>query len=131
MLEFLGDLGIDWKLLIAQVVNFGLLLWLLAKFMYKPVIRRIEKDEAELQQVQKQKVELEKEMHIFEEQKKKEISEAKERAREIVAEAEGVAKEIRKRAQEEAEQEKQAVIKQIHLRLKAIEHDQENKSSEK
>ncbi|HDH31328.1 MAG TPA: hypothetical protein ENH26_00980, partial [Candidatus Wolfebacteria bacterium] len=72
-MEFLGNLGIDIKLLIAQIINFGLLLWLLTKFLYKPIIKRIEKDETELKQAQIQKKELEQQKNTFVEQKKKEL----------------------------------------------------------
>ena len=34
--------GINWKLLLIQVVNFGLLLSLLSYFLYKPVLRIID-----------------------------------------------------------------------------------------
>ena len=37
-MEILGKLGIDWKLLLAQIVNFAILLFLLKKFLYKPLL---------------------------------------------------------------------------------------------
>jgi F-type H+-transporting ATPase subunit b len=96
-MEFLGNLGIDVKLLVAQIINFGLLLWLLTKFLYRPIIKRIEKDETELKQAQIQNKELGQQKNAFAEQKKKEIAEAKKQAREIIKEAENIAKEIKKR----------------------------------
>jgi F-type H+-transporting ATPase subunit b len=120
-MEFLGHLGIDIKLLIAQIINFGLLLWLLSKFLYKPIIKRIEKDENELKRSQEKTIALEQEKQEFSEEKTKEIAEAKDRAKEIIKEAEVIAEDIKKRALEEMEQEKQAVIKQIQTRLKEIE----------
>ncbi len=121
-MEFLGNLGIDIKLLIAQIINFGLLLWLLSKFLYKPIIKRIEKDENELKQAQIQNGKLERQRNTFAEQKKKEIAEAKKRAREIIKEAKNMAKEIKKQVQQETEQEKRAVIKQIKSRLSEIKY---------
>jgi F-type H+-transporting ATPase subunit b len=42
----MGDLfaafGLDWKLLLIQVVNFGVLLLILWKFLYTPVLRMID-----------------------------------------------------------------------------------------
>jgi len=43
-MELLGKLGVDPRLLLAQIVNFGLLLLILNKFLYKPLIKKIEKD---------------------------------------------------------------------------------------
>lgn len=38
-MEVLAKLGIDWKLLLAQVVNFLILLWVLRRFAYQPMLR--------------------------------------------------------------------------------------------
>lgn len=119
-MRFLGNLGIDIQLLIAQLINFGVLLWLLAKFVYKPTINRIEKDEHELEKARATTQHLEEEKKKFHQQNKQEVVEAKKQAREIIAEAENIAEETRKRAREEAAKEKQAVIKQIRDRLKNI-----------
>lgn len=37
-MELLQKLGIDWKLIIAQIINFLILLGVLYKFLYKPVL---------------------------------------------------------------------------------------------
>jgi len=42
-MELLTKLGIDWKLLVAQIVNFFILLVILYKFVYKPVLDMLEK----------------------------------------------------------------------------------------
>lgn len=42
MEQLLGTFGIDWKLLLAQAVNFGLLLVFLTYFLYKPVLKALE-----------------------------------------------------------------------------------------
>jgi len=111
-MKFLGDLGIDTKLLLAQIINFGVLLWLLSRFLYRPIIRRIEKDEEELKQVQTQKKKLEQERGDFSEQKKKETKGAKERATKIITEAEDIAGKLKKEMREKAEQETSEIIKQ-------------------
>ena len=105
-MEFLGKLGIDIRLLIAQIINFGLLLWLLNKFLYRPIIERIEKDEAELARAKKLQEEFERQKNVLQEQEKQETAEAKERARQIIKEAEDVAQEVRSRAQKQIEEEK-------------------------
>ncbi len=119
-MEFLGNLGIDVKLLIAQMVNFGLLLWLLAKFLYKPIVRRIEEDEKELKQAQMQRKELERQKDIFTKQKKKEITEAKKRAKSIIKEAENIAEKIKKEIRDKANKEALAIIKQSRERLESL-----------
>lgn len=39
MTELIHALGIDWHILVAQIINFAILLAVLAKFVYKPVMR--------------------------------------------------------------------------------------------
>ena len=38
-MELIQQLGIDWRLIIAQIVNFLILLAILYKFVYKPVVK--------------------------------------------------------------------------------------------
>lgn len=42
MSELFAAFGISWKLLLAQAVNFGVLLLLLWHFLYKPVLKMID-----------------------------------------------------------------------------------------
>lgn len=42
-MELIHKLGIDWKLLLAQIVNFFILLLVLWKFVYRPVLTMLEK----------------------------------------------------------------------------------------
>lgn len=42
MSELLATFGVNWKLLLIQAVNFGLLLAILSYFLYKPVLKIID-----------------------------------------------------------------------------------------
>lgn len=42
MAELIHSLGIEWPILIAQIVNFAILLVVLSKFVYKPVMRALD-----------------------------------------------------------------------------------------
>jgi len=118
-MEFLGKVGINFNLLIAQMINFGLLLIILTKLLYKPIIKKVEKDEQELKEAKIQKEKLEKEKEIFLKDKQKEIAEAKKLSREIIEKAEIIAKEIKKRAQKEAEETKNKMIQQAKIQLES------------
>ena len=41
MQEFITHFGIDWKLFLAQVVNFSVILIVLRKFAYKPILKML------------------------------------------------------------------------------------------
>ena len=42
-MEVFSKLGIDWRLLVAQLINFGILFWILRRFLYKPILDVLEK----------------------------------------------------------------------------------------
>lgn len=42
MSELLHSLGIEWPILVAQIINFAILLAILGKFVYKPVMRMLD-----------------------------------------------------------------------------------------
>lgn len=45
MNQLLTNFGVDWRLLIAQVVNFGILLFVLKRYAYKPILTVLKKRE--------------------------------------------------------------------------------------
>ena len=50
MNELLGQLGINWKLLLSQIVNFGILIVVLTVFVYKPLTRVMEERRKKIEQ---------------------------------------------------------------------------------
>lgn len=123
-MHLLGSLGIDIWLLVAQIVNFLFLLWVLNKLVYQPIIKRIESDEASLIEVKKAQVRLEVQEQKFEQKNKQLTTRVKNRTKEIISEAEEMASAIRQNAQDEADSEKKAVIAQIKQRLAEVSHDE-------
>jgi F-type H+-transporting ATPase subunit b len=111
-MQFLGSLGIDWKLLIAQIINFGLLLWILSKFLYGPIVRQIEKNEAELNEAKLLTEKLTKDKEVFVKQKRTDMADAQKKVQKMFQEAETSAEEIRKTAYEEQKKMKQQLINQ-------------------
>ncbi len=90
--ELIRQFGVDWRLLIAQAVNFGVLLFLLAKFVYRPILamlaKRREDIEKGVQFTKSAKEELAR-MDVMAEEK---ITEARASALNIVSQAEETAK---------------------------------------
>jgi F-type H+-transporting ATPase subunit b len=48
-MEILEKLGIDGRLFLAQLVNFGILLYLLHRFVYRPILTVLEKRQATIE----------------------------------------------------------------------------------
>ncbi len=132
----MGDLihkfGIEWKLLLAQIVNFLILLFLLKKFLYKPLINSMNKrrekimeglDKAKKGEEEFKKIEEIKERELAKIQKEAEalIQKAKEigdkKQQEILAEAEEKTKNIIEDAKGRIEIEKEKMLKEVHREI--------------
>ncbi|MBE9502578.1 MAG: F0F1 ATP synthase subunit B [Proteobacteria bacterium] len=122
---------IDWFTVFAQIVNFLILIWLLNKFLYGPIIaamdRREEKIALRLQEAGQKGDEAAKEMALYR-QKNEEItkrreemlSQAREDAERLRKELAGKAREevgeVRKRWHEAIKQEKDSFLKELKKR---------------
>lgn len=49
-MEVLHAFSIDWKILVIQLFNFALILWVLRRFLYRPVMRMIDERSARIAQ---------------------------------------------------------------------------------
>src|SRR4030066_2412588 len=98
MSELLTKLGIDWKLLIAQIVNFLVLLFILWKFAYGPILAMLEKRQKKIEKGLKDA-----------EAAGKKLEESEERQKEILKKARTEAKEIVEKAHTQAEKSKSEI----------------------
>ncbi len=108
MTDLINALGINWSALLAQVINFGILIFLLAKFVYKPVLRVIderravaEKTAAQAEELERFKKQLEADRNAILRKADVEAGSLMERAK---LEAEAVRTEIEKAARERSQQ---------------------------
>ncbi|MFA9262159.1 MAG: F0F1 ATP synthase subunit B [Undibacterium sp.] len=92
-MEVLAKLGIDWKLLIAQAVNFAVLLWVLRRYAYKPILRALEARTKKIEQGLKDAALSQEKLQTSLEEEKKIMAAAREEARDILVAAETSAKE--------------------------------------
>lgn len=92
-MEALESLGIDWRLIIAQVINFLVLLFLLKKFLYGPIINILESRQKKIQDGLENFDHSEQELERAKNEAKKIIAEANEKANKITQETENIAKE--------------------------------------
>lgn len=109
-MKALANLGVDWRLFLAQAVNFLILLFILKRFAYTPMLRFLEERSAKIEKGLK---DAENATTKLEEISKKEeavLKEAQTQARKIVEEALLHAKE---RDQEHLEKTKGEVKKMI------------------
>ena len=91
MEELIRNFGIDWKLLVAQVVNFAILFFLLKKFAYGPVLEILRKRRDEIKKGIEMRAEAEKTLGEVGEIKAKTAQQAEMDALALVAHAEETA----------------------------------------
>lgn len=122
------QLGINWGLLIAQIVNVVLLVWLLTRFLYTPILnmlnertRRIQESLREADQVKEQLANAKRDYDAEIAKARQEaagiLAQAQERARvqasEIVAQARQEADRTRAEAREQAMQEREQILREV------------------
>jgi len=90
-MELLQKLGIDWRLLIAQLVNFSILVIILYKLLYKPVLKVLNDRKEKIEQGLKDAKSLGEELERTKELQKREINKAKVEARKIIENAQDLA----------------------------------------
>ena len=91
-MEALANLGIDWKLLTAQAVNFLILLFVLRRFAYRPMLDFLEQRSDRIEQGLKDAEAAQVKLAQMEEREKATLAAARSEARSIVEAAEAIAK---------------------------------------
>ncbi|OGI16010.1 MAG: ATP synthase F0 subunit B [Candidatus Moranbacteria bacterium RIFCSPHIGHO2_12_FULL_54_9] len=91
-MEALANLGIDWKLLTAQAVNFLILLFVLRRFAYRPMLDFLEQRSDRIEQGLKDAEAAQVKLAQMEEREKATLAAARSEARSIVEAAEASAK---------------------------------------
>lgn len=134
-MELLSKLGIDWKLLIAQIVNFAILVGMLTYFVYKPLLNLLDERRAKIAKAMEDAKKIEdqkKDMEVFRtEQLKKidqEIGDFLERAKkqaeaekvEIVTAAQKEAQQLLAKAKQSIEEERSRVLQEVQGSLTKI-----------
>ncbi len=93
--ELIQTFHIDWKLLIAQIINFGIVLGVLWWFAIKPLMRIMKKRSGDIEQSLKDAEEIEKKLQAAEEKKDAILTEAKKQAQVIVDDSNKQAEKIK------------------------------------
>lgn len=109
-MELLHSLGIDWRLLIAQLVNFVILLAVLYKFLYRPVLKLLHERSTRIEQSLKNADAVEQKLQQATESYDAKIVEARSKAQEILTQVQKEAEEQRAVLTQKAQAESQKII---------------------
>lgn len=115
MQDLITTFHIDWKLMIAQVINFGLVFAALYFIAAKPLSKLIKNRTEEITTGLENAKKAETEVANANIKKEEIVKEAKNEAKKIVAGSQADGKEIIKEAKEKADREKEEILKQAKL----------------
>ncbi len=108
-MELLSKLGINWKLLIAQLVNFAILFYILKRFAYQPIIKILNERTKKIEKGLKDT-----------EEAKRRLQEIAEQEREILNRARAEAQKIIVKAEEVGQENKENLVNQARLQAERI-----------
>ncbi len=131
MNDLIKALGIDWPALIAQAINFLLLMFVLSKFVYKPILkviddrRKLVADSMEkVKEIDRHKEQIDKDRTVILRKADEQAGELLSRAK---AEAESIRIEIEKAARVHADQMIAKGLQQIEAERSKVAHEVQEK----
>ena len=130
MEQLLSQLGIDWRLLIAQAVNFFLLLIILRLYVYKPLLQLMHDRRHKIEQGVAKAEEADIRLREAEEMKRDKIKEGEAQAMGILRQTETDAKELEARLLAATKKKEAEAIANLQVQLHARE-EESRRASEK
>jgi F-type H+-transporting ATPase subunit b len=104
-MELISKLGIDLKLLLAQIVNFVILFFILKKLLYKPLLNVMDKRKKMIEKSVEDAKKIEEQVLKIADEKTKVLSDASKEAMAVLEQAKKDGEEERKKALEKARKE--------------------------
>lgn len=110
--ELLHNFGVDWRLLAAQAANFLVVLIVLKRFAYRPIIEILRKRREEIERGLRAAQEADQHLAQVDELKEAAAREAREQALLRVSEAEDIAEKRKEEIAQEATRKGEAIIRE-------------------
>lgn len=117
--ELLTKLGIDGRLLIAQIINFLVLLFILYKVLYKPVLKVLDERQKKIETSLKHAKQIEKNLFESQGEKEKILTEARNEAGKVIAESRETAEKLRNDLTNKAKEEVADILEQGKKQLES------------
>lgn len=113
-----ASLGLDWKLFIAQLVNFSVILFIVWRWVYRPLAKAMDARTEKIERGLKDADEGARLKETAEEEKQKLVLEARKQAKEIIEKAEADARSREEEMAAKARDEVQGVVAEGKQRLR-------------
>jgi F-type H+-transporting ATPase subunit b len=117
MEELVKTFQIEWKLVIAQLVNFGIVLFVLYKFAYGPILKTLNDRTAKIDKGLKDAEDAGKKIVEMGEKEKAVLTEARKEAQAIIAKSEEQAKKNKEEIMTEAKAQAEKAVKDAQKKI--------------
>jgi len=117
ILEALNNIGFNWKVALANFVNFLIIFYILKRFAWKPIREKIDERNREIEKGLKNAEEAEKKLSNAREEYEEIILKAKKDAHKVIAVAEEEKEKIISLATDKAEKKAEEIVKQAEDRM--------------
>ena len=118
-MDVLAKLGVDWKLLVAQVVNFLVLLWVLRRFAYRPMLEFLEKRTKRIESGLRDAKRAAEKLSEIEAKEREVLEEARKESAAIVARARESAERIADKVMIESREESERILIETRKKVDA------------
>ncbi len=125
-MEILQSFGVQPILLVAQIINFLILLFVLRKLLYKPILKMLDERKQRIAESMKQAQEIEERFAKLEEEQKAMLQKARQEADALLTQTKDAAKTLTDQLTSEARQQSEKIIEKAQEAAKR-EHDQMQK----
>ena len=116
-MELLTKLGINWQLLVAQIVNFLILLVILTKFVYTPFLNLLDQRATRIRKAMDDAKKLEEETVRMEVKRREQLKLLDEEAGRMLSEARREAEKVQQELLQKARTEAAQVVEQGRMKL--------------
>lgn len=119
----MGAIGIDWQVLLAQLINFGILFGILFFLLYKPMRRTFDERSNRIKESMDQAEQIKEQMARTEEQVKEQLVTARSEGQGILAQAAQMGDRLKEEARGEARQEAEVIVARARTEIE-LERDE-------
>lgn len=116
-MEIIAKLGIDWRLFVAQIVNFAILLLVLRRFVYRPMLAFLEERAERIDKGLKDADAAQKKLSEMEQREREVLDRAKKDAQEIIAKSESSSKQQYEKVLAEAKADAARLMEQAEAKM--------------
>ena len=118
-MEIIRNFGIQPVLLLAQIVNFLIILYLLQKFFYKPIVKLLEQRKKRIEESLKNADLIEEKLKKTQEQSAQILAEAQKNSQALIASAKGESEKIISQATLEARKQLEEIVNASQVQIEA------------